>query len=146
MSIGRARNLLYGAVLAGWRAHVDELRYPVVFDNETGAGQDTSGGYLQVLVRHGGSEQITLGPDGARRWVRNGLCFGNVRVPLDSNMAEGDRLAEVVRSALEGKTLTDPEPPALNVWTFASDIQEQGPSTGLYWIVVETPFQYEVTR
>ena len=144
MSINGARKLLYGAVLTGWAGAEDEALYPVLFDNEPDRGVDTSAGYVQVLVRHGGSEQITLGPEGARRYTRNGLLFANVRIPLDANLSLGDRLAERVRGLVEGRTLTDGD--GLSVWTFACDVQEQGPNEGTYWIVVETPFQYEVRR
>ena len=138
MSTGAARKALYAEVLAAWQAATD---LPAVLDNEPDRGVDKSGGYLQVMVRHGGSEQITLGPGGARRYTRNGLCFATVRVPLNRNLDAGDRLAEAVRGRMQGRTLAAD---GVSVWTFAADVQEQGPVEGYYWIVVEIPFQFEV--
>ena len=141
--IGVARKLIYKAIHGGWQAAVDEIQYPLVFDNEPDRGTERKDGYIQVSVRHGGSVQNTTGEVGSRLFSRVGLIFCNIWTPLDENLEGIDKLAEILRSSIEGKTL---EGEGLTVWTFACSVEEQGPVNGFYMTVVETPFRYDVRK
>lgn len=92
--------------------------------------------WVRLVVRNTTGAQDTLGPIGARKFLRTASVITQVFVPLDEGLSEADRLATIVRNIFEGTRLND-------LWFFASDVQEIGPSGKFYVYNVESTFNYE---
>ena len=132
-----AAGRIYQDFATGWGA-----TSPFTFDNENPKGfPPANAPWARVSVRHGPTNQESLGGVGRRKFERTGSVFVQCFAPLDGGRVAADTLAQVARTIFEGKTLT-PE----NLHFTAVEIREIGPDEAWYQINVEAPFTYTETK
>ncbi len=119
---------------------------PFALENEQFRSSESK--WALVFIRHTTSRQMTQGPEGARRFERNGniivLLFG----AIDGGRTPLSELVDDVRTVFEGKRLNSAGDP---LWIYAAASAEGGPNgkttDGLWFMQrVTTPFRYTELR
>lgn len=132
-TINDVRKILYNALINSWTENI-----PIYTDNQRFSVPDTA--WVRISVRNRVSNQETLGPVNLRKFLRQGSVFVQIFVPINEGLAEGDRLARIVRNIFEGTRQSSA------LWINSSDIREIGPDGDHYQILVESFFTYEETK
>ena len=113
---------------------------PVTFDNEAFT-PPASQPWVRVSVRHAGSTLEAIGGSGfggMNSFMRTGLCFVQVFVPIDQGTRQADTLAQAARAIFEGINLSS------NAIRFNNVVlREVGPDDAWYQINLEAAFQYD---
>ena len=136
-TINEIRVLIYDKFILDWTAEAPLI--PFSLDNAEFV-EPESDAWVRTVVRNIVSNQDSLGPVGIRKFLREGSVFTQVFVPINTGLAEADRLAEIVRVMFEGIRLTG------GLWFFATDVRELGRVGDYYQINVESSFNYEQTK
>lgn len=110
---------------------------PAFFDNEGGKDQDDS--WVRVVVRMVTSQQESLGPAGARKFLRRGIILVQVFTPPDQGTAESDGLVQDVLEALESANFS-------GVWTDAGEVRDIGVLNKWYQANISIGFTFEETK
>lgn len=116
----------------------------VQFDNEDwppSGRPDKDDTWLRAVVRDTSSHQQTLGPVGARKWVRKAFLLVQVFTPAGKGTRAGELAAKIVSNVFEGTTQSGLDFNAAFIRSLGRDEQ-----TGCYQHNVEIPFTYYETR
>jgi hypothetical protein len=111
----------------------------VYYDGTDPANHDGDSPQFRVYIRHGDSEQGTLGAVGNRRFDRQGVVIVQIFTPFADGFTLDDTLVTVARNCFEGVT-------ASGVWFRGVKAQEIGKSGGLYQTNVTANFEYSERR
>lgn len=141
-TIAEAREAVYQLFVTGWGT-----RTPIALDNETfdkpvdSNNEPTA--WVRLTVRNTGSQQDTLGPIGARNFLRTGSIFVNVYTAKDKGTTEGDGHAQKARELLEGLSFASGA-----VRTYNVVVRELGPErdSPYYAHVAEASFEFDEKR
>jgi hypothetical protein len=129
---------------AGWEAlhpadpsHVDHVRWI-----PRNIARPNAATWVRITLQHTSSRQITQGQAPYRKWDRRGWIAVSIYVPINTGTLLASRLADHVRSVLEGKSIGGSE----RVVTYEGPTEEL-PEEG-QWArsIVKVPFRYVETR
>lgn len=137
-TLSEAKQILYNAFVVGWTTTT-----PFQFDNENGTnlnGSDPADGeapWLRIVARNETFEQHTLGPEGGRKFIRNGRLLIQIFVLAnEQGSSAADTLSEQLTDIFEGKRFGGV---TINTWL----IREVGNDGKWYQVIADSTFEYE---
>lgn len=130
--INQAREAIYQRFVTAWGS-----TSPYTFDNESFS--PPSDAWVRLSVRNTDSGQETLGAIGNRKFLREGMVWLQVFVPLDSGLKDADTLSEAFRTIFEGVSFS-------NINFNRVVIKEGSPENQWYRVVAQAFFNYNVTK
>lgn len=127
-TLNQARELIYQRFVDNWPAGT-----PYTFDNEAYKPPATK--WVRLSVRNIDSGQESLGAIGNRKFLRKGMVWLQIFVPLDSGLKDADTLASSFRSIFEGVTFS-------NIRFTNVLVKEGTPDNKWYRVVAQAFFDY----
>lgn len=135
-TINDARKAVYQRWIAQWVTPGGNP--PTYYDNVVARPPTTA--HVELVVRHLGSMQYTLGAVGQRRFERTAVCLVTIRVPTNQGTLQADVLAQKAMDVFEGVEL------AGGLVFYQVQMGEVGPLGDMYEVVVRATFHYYETK
>ena len=134
ITITQSEDVLNTAFYAGWGSTT-----PIAWGNVPFTPPD-SNSWVRFTVRVGDSDQTSLGPEGCRRFQRNGRVFVQIfTFEAEQGTTLGTALVDSVLSIMEGKNFS-------SIYTLAADVTGIGPDGKWYQTNVSIPFWYHAIK
>lgn len=127
-------------ILARLKEAWDSTGYNLVYDNVREQKQALNVPWAMALVRHGFSNQSSLGGVGHRTFSRLGILVVTIHTPSSSGLSDAYILAKVVTDAFEGVSMPN------GVWFRNVRINELGREDAFYQTNVLINFEYTETK
>lgn len=138
------RDEILAVVYDGLKAdsYTENLR--IMFEDDD--SDDTAGrnepnsteSWIEIIIRHTGSDQTLSGSAGNRRYHRDGLISVNIYTPLGDNLKANDIISEIVSNIFESYSGA--------LWFRNTSSSEIGPTRSWYMTSVISEFQYDQIR
>jgi hypothetical protein len=111
---------------------------PVDYDNDD-FDEPQGTPWARMVVRTQPSNQDSLGKVGNRKYLRKGIVFVQIFVPVKTGTYDADVLADRVRTIFEGTRLS-------GIWFYETDVSEQGEDGKYFTYLVQSLFNYEQVK
>lgn len=133
LTLGEAREVAYQEWADQWTAT------PFTFDDEENAFDETAEPWARFTVRNTGGGQETLGPETARKFLREASAFATIYTLADTGQAAADQLSQEARAIFEGRRV--------NGLMFTNGITREAGTDGRWKLTeVEIFFTYEEVK
>jgi hypothetical protein len=137
-----ARNEIFQLFYTSWSLMAPDV--PVYWQGVDipSVSPPVTGPWVRIFIEHTGSQQVSYGPTGARRYERNGQVTVQIFTPIavGGGLTRLEELAVIARDAYEGVGT------ASGIFFRNSRISEVGVSEAWWQMNVVLDFQYDEMR